>query len=223
MLLIQGGTLKPIVGEEIQNGQLLIDDNGKIAAIGAHVDAPEGVSVVDAAGCLVTPGFIDAHCHIGIDEEGVRWEGNDCNEYSSPITPEMRAIDGINPRCEAFANAIQGGVTTAVTGPGSANVLGGTFVALKLYGDCVDDMIVKYPAAMKIAFGENPKNCYGQSGKKEPVTRMAVAAMLREQLFKAQRYAAEIDAAQKDPSKTRPVPLTCSWKRCCRLSVRKSP
>ena len=78
MLLIQGGTLKPIVGEEIQNGQLLIDDNGKIAAIGAHVDAPEGVSVVDAAGCLVTPGFIDAHCHIGIDEEGVRWEGNDC-------------------------------------------------------------------------------------------------------------------------------------------------
>ena len=207
MLLIQGGTLKPIVGEEIQNGQLLIDDNGKIAAIGAHVDAPEGVSVVDAADCLVTPGFIDAHCHIGIDEEGVRWEGNDCNEYSSPITPEMRAIDGINPRCEAFANAIQGGVTTAVTGPGSANVLGGTFVALKLYGDCVDDMIVKYPAAMKIAFGENPKNCYGQSGKKEPVTRMAVAAMLREQLFKAQRYAAEIDAAQKDPSKTRPFDM----------------
>ena len=97
MLLIQGGTLKPIVGEEIQNGQLLIDDNGKIAAIGAHVDAPEGVSVVDAAGCLVTPGFIDAHCHIGIDEEGVRWEGNDCNEYSSPITPEMRPSTASTP------------------------------------------------------------------------------------------------------------------------------
>ena len=179
MLLIRGGKIKPIVGEEMENGELLIGDDGKIAAIGQKEDAPEGVEVLDASGCLVTPGFIDAHCHIGIDEEGVRWEGNDTNEYSSPVTPELRAIDGINPRCEAFANALAGGVTTAVTGPGSANVLGGSFVALKLYGDCVDDMVVKYPAAMKIAFGENPKGCYGQNGKKEPVTRMAIAAMLR--------------------------------------------
>ena len=182
MLLIRGGKIKPITGDEIENGELLIGDDGKIAAIGSKVNAPEGVEVLDASGCLVTPGFIDAHCHIGIDEEGVRWEGNDTNEYSSPVTPELRAIDGINPRCEAFANALAGGVTTAVTGPGSANVLGGSFVALKLYGDCVDDMIVKYPAAMKIAFGENPKGCYGQNGKKEPVTRMAIAALLREQL-----------------------------------------
>ena len=207
MLLIRGGKIKPIVGEEMENGELLIGDDGKIAAIGQKVDAPEGVEVLDASGCLVTPGFIDAHCHIGIDEEGVRWEGNDTNEYSSPVTPELQAIDGINPRCEAFANALAGGVTTAVTGPGSANVLGGSFVALKLYGDCVDDMVVKYPAAMKIAFGENPKGCYGQNGKKEPVTRMAIAALLREQLFKAKRYAAEVEAAEKDPDKTRPFDM----------------
>ena len=179
----------------------------KIAAIGKTVDAPADAKVIDATGCLVTPGFIDAHCHIGIDEEGMRWEGNDCNEYSSPVTPEMRSIDGINPRDEAFHLALEGGVTTATTGPGSANVLGGTFVALKLDGNCIDDMIVKYPVAMKIAFGENPKGCYGQNGHKEPVTRMAVAALLREQLFKAKRYAAEIDAAEKDPTKTRPFDM----------------
>lgn len=97
MLLIRGGKIKPITGDEIENGELLIGDDGKIAAIGSKVNAPEGVEVLDASGCLVTPGFIDAHCHIGIDEEGVRWEGNDTNEYSSPVTPELRAIDGINP------------------------------------------------------------------------------------------------------------------------------
>ena len=108
---------------------------------------------------------------------------------------------------EAFANAIAGGVTTAVTGPGSANVLGGNFVAMKLHGNCVDDMIVKYPAAMKIAFGENPKGCYGQNGKKTPVTRMAVASLLREELFKAKRYAAEVEAAERDTDKTRPFDM----------------
>ncbi len=192
MILIQGGLVKTITGGDIENGQVLID-GGKIVAVGQNLDVPEGTQVYDATGCMVTPGFIDAHCHIGVDEEASRWEGNDTNEYSSPVTPEMRAIDGINPRDEAFGNALGGGVTTAITGPGSANVLGGSFVAMKLYGDCVDDMIVKYPVAMKIAFGENPKGCYGQNGKKEPVTRMAVAALLREQLFKAKRYAEEIE------------------------------
>ena len=157
MILIKGGKIKPITGAEIENGELLIGDDGKIAAIGKTVDAPADAKVIDATGCLVTPGFIDAHCHIGIDEEGMRWEGNDCNEYSSPVTPEMRSIDGINPRDEAFHLALEGGVTTATTGPGSANVLGGTF--------------------------------------------------LREQLFKAKRYAAEIDAAEKDPTKTRPFDM----------------
>ena len=206
MILIQGGLVKTITGGDIENGQVLID-GGKIVAVGQNLDVPEGTQVYDATGCMVTPGFIDAHCHIGVDEEASRWEGNDTNEYSSPVTPEMRAIDGINPRDEAFDNALGGGVTTAITGPGSANVLGGSFVAMKLYGDCVDDMIVKYPVAMKIAFGENPKGCYGQNGKKEPVTRMAVAALLREQLFKAKRYAEEIEEAEKDPSKKCPFDM----------------
>ena len=206
MKLIQGGLVKTITNGDIANGQILID-SGKIVAVGQNLDIPAGTEVIDAAGCVVTPGFIDAHCHIGVHEEATRWEGNDTNEYSSPVTPELRAIDGINPRCEAFANALTGGVTTAVTGPGSANVLGGSFVAMKLYGDCVDDMIVKFPAAMKIAFGENPKGCYGQNGKKAPVTRMAIASLLREQLFKAKKYAADVEAAERDTSKERPFDI----------------
>lgn len=207
MLLIRGGHIKPIVGEELMKGDVLVGDDGRIAAIGENVDVPADTPVLDATGCLVTPGFVDAHCHIGMEEECMRWEGDDVNEYSSPVTPELRAIDAINPRDEAFAEAIAGGVTTAVTGPGSANVLGGSFVAMKLYGDCVDDMIVKFPAAMKIAFGENPKGCYGQNGKKAPVTRMAIASMLREQLFKAKKYAADVDAAERDTSKERPFDM----------------
>ena len=207
MLLIRGGRVKTMVGAELPVGEVLVGDNGKIAAVGVKVEAPEGTPILNAAGCLVTPGLIDAHCHIGMHEEATRWEGNDTNEYSNPITPELRAIDGINPMDEAFANAIAGGVTTAVTGPGSANVLGGNFVAMKLHGNCVDDMIVKYPAAMKIAFGENSKGCYGQNGKKTPVTRMAVASLLREELFKAKRYAAEVEAAERDTDKTRPFDM----------------
>ena len=202
MLLIKNAHLKPITSPDIACGELLIA-GGRIAAIGEHVDAPEGCEGYDAQGCLVTPGLIDAHTHIGMDEEAVRWEGADCNEMSDPITPQMRAIDGINPRDEAFANALGGGVTLAVTGPGSANVIGGTFAAIKLHGDCVDDMIVKSPAAMKVAFGENPKECYGQNGQKMPITRMGIAALLRETLAKAQRYDEEIQRADAE-GKPRP-------------------
>ena len=177
-----------MVGEDIPNGCVLIDDAGKIAAVGAQVEAPAGAQVIDAQGRLVTPGCVDAHCHIGLDNEAVGWEGKDYNEMADPVTPHMRAIDSINPIDEAFPLAIASGVTTACTGPGSANVLGGTFAAIKLVGKRVDNMIVKHPLAMKCAFGENPKRCYGQAGKKSPITRMAVAALLRETLFKAQRY-----------------------------------
>ncbi len=203
MLLIQGGLIRPVVGHDIPNGQVLVDA-GKILAVGERVEAPAGCPVYDATECLVTPGFIDAHTHIGLHEEAVRWEGQDYNEVSSPVTPGMRAIDAINPMDEAFDNAVRGGVTCAVTGPGSANVIGGTFVAIKLHGRRVDDMVLRDPVAMKVAFGENPKGCYGQNGKKAPNTRMAVAALLRETLAKAKRYAEEVDAAAQDESKTRP-------------------
>ena len=183
MILIINGHIKPIVGEELENGCVLLGDDGKIAAIGAEISAPEGTQVVDAGGRLVTPGCVEAHCHIGLHNEAVRWEGRDYNESVDPVTPHMRAIDAINPMDESFELAVKGGVTSACTGPGSANVVGGTFAAIKLVGKRVDNMIIKSPAAMKCAFGENPKGAYGQNHK-SPVTRMATAALLRELLFK---------------------------------------
>ena len=188
MLLIKNGYIKPMVGPDLENGAVLIGDDGKILRVAETIEAPQGCQVIDAQGRLVTPGCVDAHCHIGLDNEAVGWEGKDYNEIVDPVTPQMRAIDSIYPQDEAFALALQGGVTTACTGPGSANVVGGTFVAIKLWGNRVDNMIVKDPIAMKCAFGENPKRCYGQGAKKAPMTRMGVAAVLRELLFKTQRY-----------------------------------
>ena len=202
MLHIVNAYLKPITSPDIPCGEMLIDE-GKIVAVGEKVNAPEGCEIIDAQGALVCPGFIDAHTHIGLHEEAIRWEGADYNEMSAPITPEMRAIDAINPRDEAFRVALAGGVTTACTGPGSANVIGGTFTAIKLHGDNVDDMILREAIAMKIAMGENPKGCYGQQGKKTPVTRMAIAALLRGTLAKAKKYAADIALADAE-NKPRP-------------------
>ena len=196
MLLIKNGHIKTMAGPELENGCVLIDDNGKIARVAQAIEAPEGAQVIDAEGRLVTPGCVDAHCHIGLDNEGMGWEGRDYNEIVDPITPHLRAIDSINPMDEAFANALQGGVTTACTGPGSANVVGGTFVAIKLAGKRVDKMIIKEPLAMKCAFGENPKRCYGQGAKKSPMTRMGTAALLREVLFKAKRYMEDKEAGK---------------------------
>ena len=187
MLLIQGGLIKTITHGDIPDGQILIED-GKILAVGADVDAPEGCPVFDAKGMLITPGLIDAHTHIGLHESAIRWEGADYNERSDPVTPEMRGIDGINPMDESLGMALAGGVTSAVTGPGSANVIGGTFLAIKLFGKCVDEMVIRDPVAMKAAFGENPKNCYGQDGKKKPITRMGIAALMRQTLAKAKQY-----------------------------------
>ena len=188
MLFIQNAYIKTMVGSDIPRGCVLVDDAGKIAAVGEGLAAPEGATVIDAQGRLVTPGCIDAHCHIGLDNEACGWEGMDYNEIVDPITPQMRAIDSINPMDEAFPNALRGGVTAACTGPGSANVVGGTFAAIKLHGKRVDNMVIKEPVAMKCAFGENPKRCYGQSGKKAPMTRMGTAALLRELLMKTKRY-----------------------------------
>ena len=198
MLLIRNGYIKTMGGPDIVNGCVLIDDQGKIQAVGTDIAAEEGYTVIDAGGRLVTPGCVDAHSHIGLDNQAMGWEGRDYNEIIDPLTPHLRAIDSINPQDEAFPLALQGGVTTACTGPGSANVVGGTFVALKLYGKRVDKMILKNPVAMKCAFGENPKRCYGQGLKKSPTTRMATAGLLRELLFKTRRYM-EDQAEGKNP------------------------
>ncbi|MBE6643970.1 MAG: amidohydrolase [Ruminococcaceae bacterium] len=183
MLLIKNGYIKTMAGEDIKNGCILIDDNGKIAKLGEQIEVPSNAQIIDAEGRLVTPGCVEAHCHVGMGDLA----GGDYNETSSAITPEMRAIDGINPQHEAFANALRGGVTSVCTGPGSANVIGGTFAAIKCYGKRVDDMIIKDPIAMKCAFGENPKRIHGQNGK-APKTRMGTAALLREFLYKAKKY-----------------------------------
>ena len=199
MLLIKNGYVKTMVTEDIENGYVLIGDDGKIISVGKDAPSEEGFTVIDAGGRLVTPGCVDAHCHIGLHNTAMRWEGADYNERSDAITPQMRAIDSINPIDEAFDDAVKHGVTSACTGPGSANVVGGTFAAIKLTGKRVDNMIIKEAIGMKIAFGENPKGCYGQAGSKAPVTRMAVAAMLRDLLFKTKRYLAAKEAG-KDPN-----------------------
>ena len=198
MIFIKNGYIKTMAGADIENGCILLGDDGKIAAIGTDLTAPEGAQIIDAEGRLVTPGCVEAHCHIGIGEEIIGDKGADYNEKSNPITPEMRAIDGIRPEDGRLLNGIQGGVTTICTGPGSANVVGGTFVAMKLAGNCVDDMVIKNPGAMKCAFGENPKSVFG-SQKKAPITRMATAALLRELLFKARNYMEAKDAG-KNPT-----------------------
>jgi imidazolonepropionase-like amidohydrolase len=188
MLLIKNGYIKTMAGPDLPCGCILMDDAGKIVSVAAEIVPPENAQVLDAGGRLVTPGCIDAHCHIGLDNEACGWEGMDYNEIVDPLTPHMRAIDSINPMDESFDNALRGGVTTACTGPGSANVVGGTFTTIKLAGKRVDNMIIRDAVAMKCAFGENPKRCYGQAGKKAPMTRMGTAALLRELLMKTQRY-----------------------------------
>ena len=186
MLLIKNGYIKTMAGKDIKNGCILVNDDGKIEKVGKKIDAPDNCEIIDAEGRLVTPGCIDAHTHIGIIG---------CNENVDPLTPQLRAIDNINPTDYDFADALKGGVTAACTGPGSANVVGGTFAAIKLYGKNVDKMVIKQPIAMKCAFGENPKKVYGGKGK-SPFSRMGTAAVMREFLFKAKKYA-EDDAAGK--------------------------
>lgn len=158
--------------------------------------------VIDAKERYVTPGLVDPHCHVGIIESTIGWAGSDCNEMSNPITPELRAIDGVKPHDECFKEAIESGVTTVCTGPGSANVIGGTFCALKTVGKTIEDMVLVEELAMKMALGENPKRVYGNS-KTSPSTRMASAALLREWLFKARNYYNKKKQYQEDVLKGR--------------------
>ena len=184
MLLIKNGKIKTMAGADFENGYVLFGDDGKIVAVGEGEVPVCAGEVIDAEGRLVTPGLVEAHCHLGF------WggPGSGFNENIEPITPEMRAIDGINPADEAFSLAVSHGVTSVCTGPGSTNIIGGTFAAIKTVGNRVDNMIIKYPIAMKCALGENVNVCFGQDQKKSPRTKMGIAAMLRELLMKTQNY-----------------------------------
>ena len=199
-LFIKNGQIKTMTGREFL-GNILIEGT-KITALGENpeVEVPTDAVVIDALGCLVLPGFIDAHCHVGIGEEIYRWEGEDLNEMTDPVTPDMRAIDGINPEDEGFRDARLGGVTAVFTGPGSGNVIGGTGVVMKTAGKIVDKMIVRDPAGLKVAFGENPKMVYGEQ-KKMPMTRMGTAALLRQALVDAQVYRDKLKEGKTDPDK----------------------
>ena len=156
------------------------------------------IAVLDLPGKYVLPGFVDAHCHVGLWEDSVGFEGEDGNEATDPVTPHLRAIDGIYHMDRAFEEAIQSGVTTAVCGPGSANVIGGQFAAIKTYGKTIDEMVIKQPVAVKVAFGENPKSVYAEK-KQMPSTRMATAALLRESLYKAKEYMESMEEYKRNP------------------------
>ena len=185
-LLVRGGRVHDAVHPEPQQIDLLLE-NGRIVAMGHELNVPADIAVLDAAGLDIFPGFVDAHTHIGLDGYGIGYEGCDYNEMNDIWTPQLRAIDGINPRDPSFAHAREAGITCVCTGPGSANVLGGTFTAIKTVGERVDNMIVKEAVAMKCAFGENPKRVY--NGKNQtPSTRMATAALMRKALIEAQEY-----------------------------------
>jgi len=193
MLIINGKivTMEEGIGE---NGYI---ENGYIRTNGKYIEELGDMSqlrpisrkeeVLDVSGAWVMPGIIESHCHVGISEEKIGMIGDDCNEGTNPVTPTLRAIDAVNPMDAAFHDALAAGITSVMVGPGSANVVGGQFLFMKTHGRCIDDMVVKNPAAMKVAFGENPKTCYGDKDE-YPATRMGVAALLRKTLFEAVQY-----------------------------------
>ena len=197
MLLLKNGNVMTMAGPAFV-GDVAIE-NGKIVAVGQSLSYSDA-EVRDVTGMTVMPGIVDPHCHIGMWEDAMGFEGADGNECTNPITPELRAIDAINPYDRCFEEAAAGGVTTCVTGPGSANVIGGQFVAIKTYGDSVEDMVLRFPVAVKAAFGENPKRVY--NGKNQtPSTRMATAALMRKALIEAQEYNEKLERGNADPEK----------------------
>ncbi|MCI6024165.1 MAG: amidohydrolase [Oscillospiraceae bacterium] len=194
--LIKNGLIFDAVHKEPYTADILIQD-GKFAAIGEKLSA-ENAEVIDASGKHIYPGFVDAHSHIGLDDTGIGFEGQDYNELNDILTPQLRAIDGFYPQDPALKEAALAGVTTVCTGPGSSNVVGGVFMAVKTVGDRVDKMVINDHVAMKCAFGENPKRCYKD---KNNYCRMSTAAKLRELILKTLEYDRLKQAAGDDPTK----------------------
>jgi len=214
ILIIRNGRIHDAIREKPFSADILAE-NGKIRAIGERTKIEvrleeegkmEEAHILDAAGMDIYPGFVDAHCHLGLDGYGIGFEGEDFNEMGDPVTPDLSAVDAINPQDITFVHAREGGVTCVCTGPGSSNVIGGTFCAIKTYGKRIDDMVVKEKAGMKIAFGENPKNCYKTKGV---YSRMSIAAKLREYLKKAQLYEENkrTDLSEYDPKLEALIPV----------------
>ena len=203
-MLIINGRVHPVDGPVIENGYVAVTGD-KIARVGPMSEAParwEG-ETIDARGCHVLPGFVDAHCHLGMFGDGLGFEGDDGNEATDPCTPQLRGIDSINPQDRCFREARLAGVTTVITGPGSANAINGQLAAIKTRGRWVDEMILMAPVAMKIALGENPKTVYNDRHE-TPVTRMATAAIIRENLCKALEYGEKLDRAEADEDEEKP-------------------
>lgn len=195
MIAIKNVTIHTMTEDEIIENGIILINNGKICDIGSNIIIPENTEIIDGKNGFLMPGIIDAHCHVGMWEDGLGFEGSDGNETTDPVTPHLRAIDAINPVDRCFQEALDVGITTVATGPGSANVIGGTFATMKTYGKTIDDMVIDDCTAMKSAFGENPKRVY--SGKKAtPSTRMATAAILRENLIKAKNYVEKQEASK---------------------------
>lgn len=195
MLLIKNGLIHDALHREPYTADILVSQ-GKLQRISPDIQCPEA-EIYDAAGQSVYPGFVEAHGHIGLDGYGIGFEGKDYNEMGDVLSPQLRAIDAIQPFDQALLEARMAGVTTLCVGPGSANVLGGTFAAIKPVGCRVEKMCLKAEVAMKCAFGENPKRCYREKGN---CTRMTTAAHLREMLFKTQEYAEKLARAKDDPA-----------------------
>ncbi len=206
-ILIRNGMLLTMEPEHapgsagIRRGEDVLLESGKIKQIGPNLNTPQGARIIDATDKIVMPGMIDAHTHLGIAEEGIGFEGSDFNEMTGPVTPEMRAIDAINPYEEGLKDAWRCGVTSVLAGPGSANVIGGQSAAMKTYGDVIDRMVIVEPAGVKVAFGENPKRVYSAKSK-SPSTRMATAALLRKALLEAQDYKRKWDEYHEQVQKS---------------------
>ncbi|HEU5356389.1 MAG TPA: amidohydrolase [Actinocrinis sp.] len=220
---IVGGRIVPVDGEPIEGGTLLIED-GRISALGgAQVAVPAGAEVVDATGKWVLPGFIEAHGHLGVHEEGEGWAGNDTNEMTDPVTAHVRALDAINPDEQGWRDAIIGGVLAVNVNPGSGNPIGGQTVALKSWGGTVDERVLREPAGIKSALGENPKRVYGDK-KQTPSTRLGTAAVIRGAFVEAQNYLAKIEAEAAKPAEERkPVERNLKLEAIGRVLRREIP
>ena len=192
-MALVGGRVVPVVGEPWDVATVLVQ-GGKITAIGPDVQVPPGTTTVDASGHWVLPGFVEAHAHVGVHEEGVGWAGQDSNELTDPVGARFRALDAINPADEGFRDALAGGVTSVVVKPGSGNPIGGQTVALKTWGRMVDEMVFAQPCSVKSALGENPKRVYGEK-KQTPSTRLGVASVIRDAFRQAEDYRARRDHA----------------------------